>query len=91
MEFLKQGQRGHFSWDPPTAFRLRRSGKNAVHRYAGSGYRLSDPPRNGNLRCLGHSVVHHFRRNLNRRFARNKKDAAPAGRTFRIARSRDVH
>src|SRR5207248_7786666 len=59
------------------AFRLRRSGKNAVHRHAGSGYRLSDPPRNRNLCSLGHPVVHHFRRNLNPRFARNEKDTAP--------------
>src|ERR1700732_2541373 len=59
------------------AFRLRRSSQNAVRRHAGSGYRLSDPARNGNLRSLGHSVVHHFRRNLNSRFARYEKDTAP--------------
>src|ERR1700732_2276198 len=58
-------------------FRLRRSGKNTVHRHAGSGHRLSDPPRNSNLCSLGHPVVHHFRRNLHPRFARNEKDAAP--------------
>src|SRR5437879_2116247 len=59
------------------AFRLCRPSKNAVHRHARSGHQLSDPARNGNLRSLGHSVVHHFRRNLNPRFARYEKDTAP--------------
>src|SRR5437660_7052093 len=59
------------------AFRLCRPSKNTVHRHARSGHQLSDPARNGNLRSLGHSVVHHFRRNLNPRFARYEKDTAP--------------
>src|SRR5882757_3851493 len=59
------------------AFRLRRPGKNAVHRHARTGHRLSDPARNGNLRSLGHAVVHHFCRNLNPRFARYEKNPTP--------------
>jgi len=33
-------------------------------------------PGHGHLRRLGHPVVHHFRRNLHGRFARNKNDSS---------------
>jgi hypothetical protein len=55
-------------------FRSRRTGKNAVYRYAGSGYRLCNPARHGNLRRLGHSVMHHFHWDLHSRLARNEED-----------------
>jgi len=55
-------------------FRLGRSGKNTVHRHAGPGHRLRNAPRHGNLRRLGRPVVHHFRRNLDRRLAGNENE-----------------
>jgi hypothetical protein len=63
--------------EPRHTFRLGRSSKNAIGCHAGSSNRLRDAPRHRNLCSLCHSVMHHFSRNLHRRFAGNKEDAAP--------------
>src|SRR6266478_1569677 len=65
------------STKPPTPSDSVGPARTLVHRHAGAGHRLCNSARHGNLRRLGHPIVHHLGRSLHRRLARNEKNAAP--------------
>jgi len=60
------------------ALRPGRTRQHRVHRHAGTGDGLRKAARDRKLGCLGHAVVNHLDRNVERRFARNEDDAPPA-------------
>ena len=51
--------------------------ENAVNRNSGTRHRFRESSCDGYLCGFAHSVVNHFRRDLNRAFAGNEDDAAP--------------
>ena len=55
-----------------------RAGQQGVHRDAGAGQLHRHAARDRELRGLGHAVVDHLLRDVERRFARHEDDAAPA-------------
>src|SRR5476649_747646 len=56
----------------PDTFRAGGSRQHRVHRHAGAGHALRQPARYRQLRGLGHAVVDHLGRNLQRRLGRNE-------------------
>jgi CheY-like chemotaxis protein len=53
--------------------------QNAVDRNTRAGDRFRQAPRNGDLGRLGHAVMDHLSRYLQRAFTRDKDDPAPVG------------
>ena len=52
-------------------------GKHGIHGNAAGGERFRNASRNGQLRGLRHTVMNHFRRNLQSGFARDEDESAP--------------
>jgi hypothetical protein len=70
--------RREFGEEIRNAFGPRRTRQHRVHGHAGSGDGLREAARDRKLGGLGHSVVNHLDRNVERRFARNEDNAPPA-------------